>query len=224
MIALEKLGNISVESLVQQGIDTILNRDSKPDNQQKKIILVKRSLDQNGNLYKLPSSHDFTLVAYQIRHKRGQGSILVTLDHLRKFKRNLNRQILDNIAKGNLHKADRYIHKQNNVDSSHYTHRIKVYRVTQNRAKILSWIIDFDFYKESSDEKSYGSGTAKALLKSLLESFLDHKVAKSREYHHDYLDSILELNWAEEVEKAAKPFYRHNRITHKLIFSKASSS
>ncbi len=214
---LSKLGNLKVESLVQQGLDTILNRQSKSESKSNaKVTLVKRSLDQKGELYLLPPSHKFTITAYQIRYQKATGSILITLDNLRDFNQTLGQEILEAAAKGRLTKADRYIRQKRNVDITNYTHRIKVYRVTESKAKILIWIIDWDLHKETSDENSYGSGTARALLQELAISFLDYPLAK--ESRHDYLDVLVDIDWVKEIKQAARPFYSHSQLSHKVIY------
>ncbi|QUS59424.1 hypothetical protein IQE94_10640 [Synechocystis sp. PCC 7339] len=214
---LSKLSSLKVESLVQQGLDTILNRQAKVGSSSaEKVSLIKKSLDQKGELYRLPSSHKFTIAAYQVRHKNAVGSILITLDNLREFNKMLDQEILQEASKGHLRKADRYIRQKRNVDITTYTHRIKGYRVTQAKAKILTWIIDWDFHKQSSDESSYGSGTARALMQELAVSFLDHPDAKNN--RQDYLDAIMTLNWVKEILQTAKPFYSHSQITHKVIY------
>ena len=214
---LSKFGKTSVESLVQQGIDTILNRSSKQNEKSKdKISVTKRSLDRKGELYQLPPSHEFTLSAYQIRYLDASGSIIVTLDNLRAFDKLLNKEIIESATTGNLKKADKYIHQKHNVDVLNYTHRVKAYRITKNKAKILVWIIDLDLHKETSDEQSYGSGTAKAVVQDLAITFLDHPTAKSS--RRDYLDTVIDLDWIEAIRQAAQPFYNHSQIKHKIIY------
>ncbi|WLT39703.1 hypothetical protein NON20_09840 [Synechocystis sp. B12] len=47
---LSKLSSMKVESLVQQGLDTILNRQTKAEaSSVDKVSLIKKSLDQKGN-------------------------------------------------------------------------------------------------------------------------------------------------------------------------------
>ncbi|AIE75160.1 MULTISPECIES: hypothetical protein [unclassified Synechocystis] len=214
---LSKLGNIKVESLVQQGLDTILNRQSKSEAKStEEVSLIKKSLDLKGELYRLPPSHKFTIAAYQVRHQNSVGSILITLDNLREFNKMLDQEILQEASKGHLRKADRYIRQKRNVDTAKYTHRIKSYRVNQAKAKILTWIIDWDFHKQTYEESSYGSGTARSLMQELATSFLDHPAAKNS--RRDYLDAIMDLNWVTEILQAAKPFYNHSQITHKIIY------
>jgi hypothetical protein len=214
---LSKLGKIKVESLVQQGLDTILNRQSKSENKSSgEVALIKRSLNQKGSLYRLPPSHQFTLVAYQIRYENATGSILIVLDNLRDFNKMLNQEILEEASKGHLRKADRYIRQKRNVDISNYTHRIKAYRVTKSKAKILTWIIDWDFHKETSSENSYGSGTARALVQNLAINFLDHPLLKDT--RQDYLDALIDIDWVKEIHQVAQPFYRHTQINHKVIY------
>jgi hypothetical protein len=220
---LSKLSSIKVESLVQQGLDTILNRQAKAEALSvDKVSLIKKSLDQKGELYRLPPSHKFTIAAYQVRYQNSVGSILITLDNLREFNKMLDQEILQEASKGYLRKADRYIRQKRNVDITKYTHRIKAYRVNQAKAKILTWIIDWDFHKQTSDESSYGSGTARALMQELAVAFLDHPIAKHS--RGDYLDAIMALNWVEEILHAAKPFYSHSQITHKIIYHHDSNS
>lgn len=218
---LSKLSSLKVESLVQQGLDTILNRQAKALSMDK-VSLIKKSLDQKGELYRLPPSHTFTIAAYQVRYQNSVGSILITLDNLRDFNKMLDQEILQEASKGCLRKADRYIRQKRNVDITKYTHRIKGYRVNQAKAKILTWIIDWDFHKQTSDENSYGSGTARALMQELAVTFLDHPDAKNR--RQDYLDAIMELNWVKEILNTAKPFYNHSQITHKIIYHQSLSN
>jgi len=214
---LSKLGNVRVESLVQQGIDTILNRSPKSEEKAKdKIAVFRRSLDRKGELYQLPPSHDFTLSAYQIRHLDASGSVIITLDNLRAFYKLLNKEIIEAATKGNFKKADKYIHQKRNVSINDYTHRIKAYRVTKNKAKILVWIIDLDLHKETSDEQSYGSGTAKAVVQDLAINYLDHPIAKASRL--DYLDTLVDLDWIKEIRQVARPFYNHSQLTYKIIY------
>ncbi|MGA1622723.1 MAG: hypothetical protein ACO36E_08335 [Synechocystis sp.] len=214
---LSKLASFSLDSLLPQGLDTILKRQTQsgtpPD---EPIRAIKKSLDQKGELFRLPPSHDFTLAAYQIRHQDASGSVLITLDNLRKFHKFLNKEIIEAAERGDFKKADKYIHQQHNVDIHRYTHRIKAYRVTDKKAKILVWIIDLDLHKESSDEQSYGSGTARAMTQDLAINYLDHPVAKAG--RRDYLDTVIDLDWVEEIRQAARPFYNHSLIQHKIIF------
>lgn len=214
---LSKLGSFKLEDLVQQGLDTILQRQSKsPPKGNEQVDIVKISLDRKGKLYKLPPSHRFTIAAYQIKYENAVGSILITLDNLRDFNKMLNQEILEAAGKGNLRAADKYIRQKRNVDVSNYTHRVKAYRVTESKAKILTWIIDWDLHKETSDENSYGSGTARAVVQDLAVQFIDHPRAK--ESRKDYLDSIMDMDWVGEIRQVALPFYNHTQLSHKTIY------
>lgn len=219
---LSQLSKVSVDSLVQQGLDSFFSRQSKSGLKEKeKIRTIKCSLDRKGELYRLPPTHEFTLCAYQVRRQDAVGSILITLDNLRNFHKALHQEILDAAAKGNLKKADKYIHQKRNVDIANYTHRIKGYRITKNKAKILVWIIDLDLHKETSDQKSYGSGTAKAVVLDLATAFLDHPKAKASRL--DYLDVVIDLDWIEEIRNVARPFYNHSHLHHKIIYHQSLS-
>lgn len=214
---LSKLGNLKVETLVQQGLDTILHRQSKAEtDSSQNVVLIKKSLDQKGELYRLSPSHKFTIAAYQVRYQTATGSILIVLDNLRDFNKMLNQEILEEASKGHLRKADRYIRQKHNVDVNNYTHRIKAYRVTKSKAKILSWIIDWDFHKETSSENSYGSGTARALVQELAIGCLDNVLAK--ESRQDYLDALIDIDWVQQIAQVAKPFYNHTQLSHKVIY------
>ena len=215
-----ELGNLKLESLLQQGLDTFLKRQSNtPEkaNKIEKILLKKRSLDRKGELYELPPTHAITLVAYQIRRKGSEGSILVTLEHLRKLYQELNQEILRYASNGRLAKAEKLWQQQKNVDILHYTHRIKAFRVNE-KVKILNWIIDLDLHKETSDEQSYGSGTAKAVLESLMTVFLDEPEAKGSS--QDYLDTLIAEDWMTHITEASRPFYNHSQLRHKIVFRK----
>jgi hypothetical protein len=217
-MAIYDFGKMSVESLIQTGLDTFLKRQKQTaateDNG--KFQLIKRSLDRKGELYELKPSHTATLGAYQLRHQEGKGSILVTLEHLRKLYQTLNREILEHAANGNLKKAENSWQQQKNINLNQYTHRIKVFRV--NKAKLLFWMIDMDLHKELTDENSYGSGTAKSMIVSLLTTFLDEPQAKASE--DDYLDALIEQDWVLHIQKVATPFYNHSQLTHKVLFRK----
>jgi len=220
---LSKLANINLDSLMQQGLDTILKRQTQSEVKNSgKIRAIKVSLDRKGELYQLPPSHEFTIAAYQIRHENASGSVIITLDNLRNFYKLLNKEIIESATKGNLRKADKYIHQKRNVNVSDYTHRIKAYRVTKTKAKILVWIIDLDLHKESSDEKSYGSGTARAVVQDLAISFLDHPIAKLSRL--DYLDTVIDLDWIKEIHQVAQPFYNHSQLSYKIIYHQSLSS
>jgi hypothetical protein len=220
---LSKLGNINLESLVQQGLDTILKRQTQTGvKTTEEVHTIKISLDRKGELYQLPPSHDFTLAAFQIKHLNASGSVIVTLDNLRKFYKLLNKEILESATKGDLKKADKYIHQRRNVNVSDYTHRIKAYRVMKNKAKILVWIIDLDLHKETSDEQSYGSGTARAVVQDLAIQFLDHPVAKASRI--DYLDRVIDLDWIKEIRQVAQPFYNHSQLNYKIIYHRSLSN
>lgn len=215
------LGSLKVESLIQQGLDTLLKRQAEDKKVTGKAIadqiqLRKKSLDRNGELYELPPSHSAILIAYQIKYKGSKGSILVSLEHIRLLYQNLNREILTAATKGNLKQAEVLWQQQKNVNIVAYTHRIKVFRV--NQAKILNWIIDLDLHKESSDERSYGSGTAKAVIESLMTNFLDEPNAKNSKL--SYLDALIEEDWVEHLKNVARPFYSHSTLNYKLVFRK----
>ncbi|BFM40456.1 unknown protein [Synechocystis sp. LKSZ1] len=215
---LSEIGNIKLESVLQQGIDTFFKRQQENKTAQgvAEVPVRKRSLDRDGTLYELPPTNSYTLAAYQIRRQGSKGSIIVTLDHLRKLYQSLNREVLAEAAKGDLSRAEAYLKKQKNIDISHYTHRLKVFRA--NQAKILIWLIDLDLHKETSDENSYGSGTAKAMLESLMGSFLDEP--KALEHKNDYLDVLVEEDWVAHLAAAARPFYNHSQLSYKLVFRK----
>ena len=73
------VGIMNVESLIQTGLDTLLNRQKQTQKQdgEGEFKLVKRSLDRKGELYEIKPSHSSTIAAYQLRHHRGKGSLLV---------------------------------------------------------------------------------------------------------------------------------------------------
>jgi hypothetical protein len=216
---LSEIGNIKLESVIQQGIDTFFKRQQEhknDDHNGSEVPVRKRSLDRDGTLYELPPTHPYTLAAYQIRRQGSKGSIIVTLEHLRKLYQSLNREVLAEAAKGDLSRAEAYLKKQKNIDISHYTHRLKVFRA--NQAKILIWLIDLDLHKETSDENSYGSGTAKAMVESLMETFLDEP--KAIHSNNDYLDVLIEQDWVTHLTAAARPFYNHSQLSYKLVFRK----
>jgi len=215
------LGSLKVESLIQQGLDTLLKRQAEDKKITGKAIadqiqLRKKSLDRNGELYELPPSHSAILVAYQIKYKGSQGSILVSLEQIRILYQNLNREILASASTGNLKQAEILWQQQKNVNMIAYTHRIKVFRV--NQAKILNWIIDLDLRKEASNERSYGNGTAKAVLESLMTNFLDEPNAKNSKL--SYLDALMEEDWVEHLKNVVRPFYNHSTLNYKLVFRK----
>lgn len=217
-MGISDFGKMSVESLIQTGLDTLLNRQKQtgiPDGKEQ-FQLIKRSLDRKGELYELVPSHSATIGAYQLRHQDGKGSILVTLEHLRKLYQTFNRDILEQAAKGNLKKAESYWQQQKNINLNRYTHRLKVFRV--NKAKLLFWMIDMDLHKELTDENSYGSGTAKSMIVSLLTTFLDEPKAKASE--DDYLDALIEQDWVPHIQEVATPFYNHSQLTYKVLFRK----
>ncbi|MGL5034822.1 MAG: hypothetical protein ACRC6M_13580 [Microcystaceae cyanobacterium] len=215
------LGNLKVESLIQQGLDTILKRQSDEQNKTGQTHggspqLRKRSLDNKAELYELPPTHSVTLAAYQIRRKGSKGSILVIMEHLKKLYQSLNQEILAAAAKGDLPTAEKLWQQQKNVDITHYTHRLKVFRV--NQSKILDLIIDLDLHTEKTSEKSYGSGTAKSLLDALMTYFLDEPNALSS--RQDYLDCLVSDDWLKHLTEVAKPFYKERSLTYKTVFRK----
>jgi hypothetical protein len=209
---------MNVESLIQTGLDTLLNRQKQTQKQdwEGEFKLVKRSLDRKGELYEIKPSHSSTIAAYQLRHQRAKGSLLVTLEHLRKLYQMFNGEILTEASKGNLKKAEAFWQQQKNIDITKHTHRLKAFRV--NQAKILFWLIDMDLHKELSDENSYGSGTAKSMVASLLANFLDEPRARASE--DDYLDFLVEEDWIPHIKTAATPFYNHSQLEYKLLFRK----
>jgi hypothetical protein len=218
---ISNLSGLKVESLIQQGLDTILKRQTEDNTKTGKgsetqVQLRKRSLDRQGKLYELPPSHSVILVAYQIRRKGSHGSIIVTLEHIRLLYQTLNREILTAATKGNLKQAEILWKQQKNINVNIYSHRIKVFRV--NQAKILNWIIDLDLQKETSYEKSYSSGTAKAILESLMTNFLDEPNAQKSNL--GYLDALIEEDWIEQIKNVACPLHHNSTLNYKLVFRK----
>ncbi len=209
---LSDIGNMPIESFIQQGIDTFFKHQKEKTGEVGlgEIKLIRRSNDEDRKLYELPPSHLFTLGAYQVKHEEARGSVIVTLEHLPKLYESFNRKILSEASQGNLSNAEGYLHKQKNIDIAQYTHRLKVFRV--DRSKILIWLMDLDLHDQVGS-----SSAAKSILESLLIKFLDAPELRRKA---NYLDSLVDIDWVRYLENAIYADALDKRLKYKLVFRK----